>query len=165
MGCAYGSLDLSRALWEYLSGHAPDGELYGATWSFGGGGGDGGDNDNPPPAQVKPKSTSTTHTIHKSTTTSKPTTSTHKSTSMTTASSSKSSSTSKVSSSSSSSVVSSSTEINFSSGVASGMAIPTGTAAVGPEQDSDSSILYQFNMAMINLGGLVAAASDLNEEL
>jgi hypothetical protein len=68
-------------------------------------------------------------------------------------------------SSSSSVVVSSSAEVNFSSGVASGIAIPTGTAAVYPDQNSDSSVLSQFNLAVINLGGLVTAANDLEEEL
>jgi len=150
-GCPYGGLDMSRGLFDFFASESV-GVVYG-SWSFGGGGGgDSGGNDSP----------TTTHTTHKSTptTTRTPPTTTHKKSSTTshTSSTSKSSSSSSkthTSHTSTSSTPSTTSEsIDYNAGVASGLAVPTGTAA-----DTSGSIIEYFNQAIVNLGGLVVAAA------
>jgi hypothetical protein len=144
-GCPYGGLDLSTGLFDFFASESV-GQLYG-TWSFGSGG-----SDNP----------TTTQTTETPTTTWTPPSSTHKKTSTTsqtpsttTASSTSSSSTHSHTSTSTAST----TSIDYSTGAASGLAVPTGTAG---DTSGIVSNIENFNQAIIDLGGLIVAAVDSN---
>ncbi|KAK7466950.1 hypothetical protein VKT23_004014 [Stygiomarasmius scandens] len=166
-GCPYGGLDLSRGLFTFF---APESEgVLTGTWWFNDGSGSGGSDPTTSSSEWTPPSTSSTpewtpptftwEPPSTSSTWEEPSTTktrTHTSTSSSSSStwsepSSSSSSWSSSSSSSSwsSSAAPSSSAIDYSSGPASGLAVPTGTA-------SDSDFLYVANQAIINMGAVVA---------
>ncbi|KAF5365618.1 hypothetical protein D9758_003187 [Tetrapyrgos nigripes] len=173
-GCPYGGLDLSRGLFKFFAPES-EGVLTGNWWfndgsdSGGNGGGNGGGQgggDDPTSTTKQPKPTTTKEPEPEPTPTTtqeppsptpeppKPSTTstrtrTRTSTSQTSSSSS-SSSEAPSSTSSSSSSETPSTAIDYSSGPASGLAVPTGTAR-------SSDFLNVANQAIINLGGVVAA--------
>ncbi|OJA17784.1 hypothetical protein AZE42_06598 [Rhizopogon vesiculosus] len=145
MGCPYGGLDFSVGLFNYFASEA-DGVLYGSWWFN-----DGSDQTTTSSSSAwtpspTPKSTSTTHkTTTSSTKTSHSTTSTTSTTSESTTSTSSTASTSSTTSTSS---------VNYSTGVASGIAIPTSTA--GASDSGNPQDLLVINEALINLGIIVA---------
>jgi len=128
-GCGFGDLDLTTALFQHFAPEI-EGVIYG-TWTF-----DGLDNsDAKTSSSKKHTSTHTTHTTH----TSHSTHTVHSSTAQT---------------STSTSSISSSTSINYLSGAASGLAVPTGTI-----EDSTNAVnnLNDFNQAIIQLGAIIVA--------
>ncbi|TFK42953.1 RlpA-like double-psi beta-barrel-protein domain-containing protein-containing protein [Crucibulum laeve] len=165
-GCPYGGLDLTRGLFDFFAPES-EGIIYG-EWSFNDGSGGGGAPAPPPPppppkttTKAKPTSTwvpppptstwippppETTTSIKKtptSTWTPPSTTSTHAASS--------------TPSSSASSSVASSSAINYASGAASGLAVPTGTVVTSPDQPNNMNAL---NHLFIQLGGLVVGCAN-----
>ncbi|PFH52394.1 hypothetical protein AMATHDRAFT_2129 [Amanita thiersii Skay4041] len=159
-GCPFGGLDLSRGLFEFFAPESA-GVIHGSWWFK---------DDGPPPAPPPPPSPTHT-TSHWTPPTWSPDpipwtpSSTHTSTTHSTSStwSSSSSSTTSQSTSSTSSTSSSASSsatpllsINYSSGVASGLAVPTGVITTTPDQPEN---INAMNNLFINIGGLVIAAA------
>jgi len=170
MGCPYGGLDFSEGLFAHFS-DMDAGVIYG-SWYFTEDGGDGGDDGGDDDTTTTKKHTSTTthHTTTKTTTKEKPTstytphtttkekttsTSTKEKTSSTESSTTVATST-KASTTTTVSSTAAETSVNYSSGPASGLAVPTGGTGSG-----DSSTIGDLTQAIINIGGLAAAAAKL----
>jgi len=130
--CPEGALDMSEALFTFFA-PASVGVIQG-SWAFGSGGGD-----------ESSSSSKTTHTTHTHTSTTHTTSMSH-----TKKSSSSSTQTSTYS-------TSSTTPINYLTGDASGLAMPTG--AFGP---GGANNLNDFNQAIVCMGALVVAGGKAN---
>ncbi|KAG1826963.1 uncharacterized protein BJ212DRAFT_1443164 [Suillus subaureus] len=165
MGCPYGGLDFSTGLFDYFASES-EGVLYGSWWF---------NSDSPttstswtptttstswtPPATTwTPATTSTPDPTTSSTSTSSwtPPTSSY---TPTTTSTSTFISTSNFSSLASTTFSASSTSINYSSGVASGIAVPTGSPVAAPNSANPQNLLV-LNQAIIDIGIMLAAAED-----
>ncbi|KAH9485570.1 hypothetical protein JR316_0002480 [Psilocybe cubensis] len=150
-GCPWGGLDLTEGLFGFFIGHWPvGGGVLSGDWEF--------TDAAPPPPPPKP--TSKPPPPPPVTTNAKPKTTSsivsHKPTSTSTKISS--STISKTSSSVSSSSTIASTSIDYLSGPASGLAIPTGSI---DRTDSSPSNLQDLNQFLIQVGGLAMAAGAL----
>lgn len=159
-GCPYGGLDLSTGLFQFFASES-EGVIYG-TWSFadGSGGGGGGATTTSskwvePTSTWKPLSISTsTWEPPSSTSTWEPPSSTSKWEAPSSSStwSAPSSTWSPPASSSSSSSVSS---VDYSSGPASGLAVPTGTVPTDSDNTYGSQNFFAMNQAIVGIGGLI----------
>ncbi|OJA17778.1 hypothetical protein AZE42_06597 [Rhizopogon vesiculosus] len=148
MGCPYGGLDFSVGLFQYFASEA-DGVLYGSWWFN-----DGSDQTTttssytwtPDPTPTPTPTPTTQETTSSSTTTSYSTTSTTPTTSES------STSTTSISSTSSTSNTTSLAPVNVNTGVASGIAVPTGTAVVDAPSIGNPQNLLVINNALVVLG-------------
>ncbi|EPQ58420.1 hypothetical protein GLOTRDRAFT_137140 [Gloeophyllum trabeum ATCC 11539] len=138
MGCPYGALDFSEGLFKYFASEDA-GEIYG-SWQFGSG---------DPKPSPSPSPSPTTSSWSSTSTWSPPPSTTSTSTTWTPTSTS---STWSSTSSSSSSVASSSSSATPSSTSSAAETFPTAS-------ESDPENLEQFNIALVNLGGLIMAAA------
>jgi len=148
-GCPYGGLDLTRGLFQFF---APLGVgVLQGDWHFAD---EGGEEPAPKPSpKSKPK---TTYSPPPPPTTHHHTTSTHEEPAPPSTRSIKPTTTPSTPASSSAVVQLPSISVNFSSGVASGLAIPTGGFA--PENDEPQNV-EACNEMLVNLGGLVYAGA------
>ncbi|PPQ68035.1 hypothetical protein CVT25_014496 [Psilocybe cyanescens] len=148
MGCPYGGLDLTEGLFAFFLGHWPQGGgVLTGDWEFT----DATKPAAPPPVKtMKSPPTPVTPTVHN------PVVSSTKffSTASISATSKTASSTSAPNSTISSSSASMSMAINYLSGVASGLAVPTGSI----DTTDSSSNLEGLNSVFVQLGGLAMAA-------
>ncbi|KAG0705039.1 hypothetical protein DFH29DRAFT_313999 [Suillus ampliporus] len=165
MGCPYGGLDFSRGLFDYFASES-EGVIYGTWWYNDGG------SQTTTSTSWTPTSTSTTWTPDPTTswtptttwtpaeTSSTPTTTWTPTTSSYTPTSTSTSwtptTTSQISTTPTTSSASS-TSINYSSGVASGIAVPTGTAVVAAPDSTNPQNLLVINEALIGIGIMLAA--------
>ncbi|OJA11929.1 hypothetical protein AZE42_06373 [Rhizopogon vesiculosus] len=165
MGCPYGALDFSRGLFDYFADES-EGEIYGSWWF----------NDGSSPTTSTSwtdTSTSTSWTPPPDTTTSTSWTPTTTWTPPTTTSSSSSwtptstptptptptpttPTTTSESTTTTTSSSTSSTSTNYNSGVASGIAVPTGTGVAAPNSTNPQNILV-INQALVDIGIMLAA--------
>jgi len=147
MGCPYGALDMSRGLFDHFASES-EGEIYG-TWTIIGEGG--GDDDAKTTTKHTTTSTHTTST-HKHTTTSTHTTQKH------TTSSEETTKTSSPTTSTTSQTPTT-TAVDYNTGAASGLAVPTGSV-----DDTPGSVnnLDAFNQVIVGLGAIIVAGSNLN---
>ena len=139
-GCPYGGLDFSRGLFRFFASEGA-GVLYG-EWHFT-------DGSAPDPSPDPPKTTKTTTKPTPTPTSTKeeePSSTPPPSTTSSSSSSSRSPSSSQTSNSSSSS-------INYSSGAASNLAVPTGVTI----SDNTPHNLLAMNQAIIGVGGIIVA--------
>lgn len=143
-GCPYGGLDLSRGLFDFFASES-EGVIYG-SWDFV-------SDSQPTTSPNTPTTTSTpAYTPPTTTTTPSPTpTPTPSSTSTWSSSIQPSSDPSNPQSSSSSSSIT----LNYSSGPASNLAVPTGTTV----SDTATHNLLALNEDMVALGGIAAAGA------
>ncbi|KAG1754435.1 hypothetical protein EDB19DRAFT_1902584 [Suillus lakei] len=164
MGCPYGGLDFSRGLFDYFASES-EGVIYGSWW-FNSGSATTSTSWTPtttstswtpdPTTSWTPTTTWTPDPTTSSTptTTWTPTTSSY--TPTTTSTSTSTSSTSTTTSYTPTTTSASSTSVNYSSGVASGIAIPTGTGVAAPDSANPQNLLV-LNQALINIGIMLAA--------
>ncbi|KAI9571505.1 plant expansin [Boletus coccyginus] len=165
MGCPWGGLDFSRGLFDYFASES-EGVIYGTWWfndgSGGGGGGGGGDQTTsstwiPPVTTWEQPATSSTpdYTPAPPTTSSTPAYTPSPTTSSTPAftSSSTTSTTSTTSSTSSTS------SINFSTGLASGLVVPTAGVVSPPDASNPQNILV-INNILVEVGILLCAVAE-----
>lgn len=156
MGCPYAGLDFSTGLFNYFAS-PDDGVVYG-TWWFNDGTSEptsSSSSEWTPTPTPTPAYTPPTPTWTPPTTTYQSTTST--TTVTTTTSSSSSISTTSMSNITNITNTTSTSSINYSSGAASGIVVPTGTAVVpAPESGSPQNILV-LNQAIINIGILLTS--------
>jgi len=149
-GCPWGGLDLSRGLFRFFAPEST-GIIYG-EWHFI----DGSDNPDPTPTPDPPKTTKTTTketpTYTPTTTKEEPTTTPEPSTTST-SSSTRHSSPSSSSQEPISSSFSSSSSINYNSGPASNLAVPTSVTI----PDNAPHNLLAMNQAIVAVGGIIVA--------
>ncbi|KIJ69350.1 hypothetical protein HYDPIDRAFT_24193 [Hydnomerulius pinastri MD-312] len=161
MGCPYGGLDFSRGLFDFFSDEGA-GVIYGDWWfndGSGGGGGDGGDGGQktttkqwtPPKTTTTHKPTTTWTPPPPPTTTEKPTPTTSLSIQHTTSSTTHAAT----------SATSSTASIDLSTGLVSGLAVPTVGVVAAPEANAPQN-LVAINNVLIEVGVLLKAAKQTN---
>ncbi|PPQ68034.1 hypothetical protein CVT25_014495 [Psilocybe cyanescens] len=150
-GCPWGGLDLTEGLFGFFIGHWPvGGGVLTGDWEF---------TDAAPPKPEPPKTTAKPTFVPPVTSVKpKPTTTAITSKPISTTTKISSTSVSSTSTSVSSSSITASISIDYLSGAASGLAIPTGSI---DGTDSSPSNLQDLNQFLIQVGGLAMAASSL----
>ncbi|KAG1782802.1 hypothetical protein EV702DRAFT_1066872 [Suillus placidus] len=166
MGCPYGGLDFSRGLFDYFASES-EGVIYGSWW-FNGGSATTSTSWTPtttstywtpdPTTSWTPTTTWTPDPATSWTSTTTPTPTTTPYTPATTPSTTTTSSSSTATTSFSAPITTSasSTSINYNSGVASGIAVPTGPAVAAPNSANPQNLLV-LNQAVIDIGVMLAA--------
>jgi len=143
-GCPYGGLDFSRGLFRFFASEGA-GIIYG-EWDFV-------DGSSPDPSPDPPKTTTTTTKPSPTPTSTKEEEPSSTPPPSSTTSSSSSSSRPPSSSQQPSSTSSSSSSINYSSGAASNLAVPTGVTI----SDNAPHNILAMNQAIIAVGGIIVA--------
>ncbi|KAG2349576.1 hypothetical protein BDR05DRAFT_871333 [Suillus weaverae] len=165
MGCPYGGLDFSRGLFDYFASES-EGVIYGSWW-FNSGGDTTSTSWTPtttstywtpdPTTSWTPTTTWTPDATTSWTSTTTPTPTTPSYTPTTTPSTTTPSTTTTSTTSTTPITTSaSSTSINYNSGVASGIAVPTGSAVPAPNSANPQNLLV-LNQAVIDIGVMLAA--------
>lgn len=164
MGCPYGGLDFSTGLFNYFASES-EGVLYGSWWFNSGNSGSPATTTSWTPTTTSTPWTSpapTTSWTPTTTWTPDPTTSSTSTSSWTPTTSSHTPTTTPTSNSPSSTPTPSSappTTVNYSSGVASGIAVPTGPAVAAPNSANPQNLLV-LNQAVIDIAIMLVAAED-----
>ncbi|KAH7924557.1 hypothetical protein BV22DRAFT_1012964 [Leucogyrophana mollusca] len=148
MGCPYGGLDFSRGLFDYFSSESA-GVIYGSWWFNDGSGGGGGDGGDPQTTKWTPPPPPKTSTHHKETSTWTPPSTTSEPPKTTSTASSTASS-----APSTTALVS----VDYSTGVLSGLAVPTGGIIVTTSGGNNPENILAMNQAVIGIAAVVVAS-------